>query len=64
VLHRLGRSADIVPRGLDSVDFAILSGSDANKFTLKGKSFKDYQLTFEATDFGRRGNEQCKCLER
>ena len=44
-------TSDIVPIGLDSVDFAILSGADANKFTLKGN-----QLTFEATDFEARIN--------
>jgi hypothetical protein len=37
-------TSDIVPRGLDSVDFAILSGADANKFTLKGNSFEDLRI--------------------
>jgi hypothetical protein len=31
-------TANAVIDGIDSLDFAILSGADANKFTLKGNS--------------------------
>jgi hypothetical protein len=44
-------TADVTVGSIDSLDFAILSGADANKFTLKGN-----QLTFEATDFEARIN--------
>jgi hypothetical protein len=44
-------TADVAVRGDNSLDFAILSGADANKFTLKGN-----ELTFEATDFEARSD--------
>jgi hypothetical protein len=44
-------TTDVTVGSIDSLDFAILSGADANKFTLKGNSSEGYQLTFEATDF-------------
>ncbi|WP_139699769.1 autotransporter domain-containing protein, partial [bacterium endosymbiont of Bathymodiolus sp. 5 South] len=44
-------TADVTVSGSNSLDFAILSGADANKFTLKGN-----KLTFEATDFEARSD--------
>jgi hypothetical protein len=35
-------TADATVVDIDSLDFAILSGADANKFTLKGNSSEGY----------------------